>query len=80
MSAMVFLIILCVVLAYILFDTSRRNRRMAVAETSTVVQKPNLYIASCEILNQMVKEKHESKEKIRVSFHLTDCDCSVDDL
>lgn len=47
MSAMVFLIILCVVLAYILFDTSRRNKRITVAETSTVVKKPNLYVASC---------------------------------
>lgn len=57
MSAVVFLIVLCLVLAYILYDTSKKNKHIMEPEPSTVFKKHNSYTIECEILNDMVKQK-----------------------
>jgi hypothetical protein len=45
---MIFLVVLCIVLGYILYDSSKRNRKNpAPTEPSSVFKKPNSYMVEC---------------------------------
>lgn len=48
MSVVVFLVVLCLVLGYILYDSSRRNRKtQPLTEPTSIFKKPNSYVAEC---------------------------------
>jgi len=76
MSAMLFLVVLCLVLGYILYDSSKRNRKSQVQpEPTSVFKKPNSYVVECELLAAMVREKSEQNNKnslVKVSMHIKD--------
>lgn len=56
---MLFLVVLCLVLGYILYDSSKRNRKAPLQpQHSSVFKKPNSYVAECELLAAMVRERN----------------------